>query len=132
METKKIFNVIMDCSGSMNHEQSIKFIEKLLEDDKELHLVLVDTEIKGILKIASRDDLKRFEKEFYKGGGTMLQPAIEYVKTFLDEYDTYIFTDGYTDALDFTNINGKVTIFYTGAQAQIQHSNGLLEQLLYI
>ena len=63
-------------------------------------------------------------------GGTVLQPAIDYISEIenrLSTFNNLVLTDGYTDTLNFTNIKGKSLILTTAAVPKIEDPKGIVK-----
>jgi predicted metal-dependent peptidase len=93
---------IMDTSGSM-HGHFEKILSYMLHGDQVVNLVQIDTSVKNHKVIKKKRDFQNVD--IYGGGGTVLQPAVDYVKADkkLRQLNLVILTDGYTDSL---NLNG--------------------------
>ena len=111
---KNVINVILDTSGSMGGDFE-RVLSYIFQNDIHINLIQIDTEVKVVEEIKNKHEL---EKMKIRGlGGTVLQPAINFIANpinKLNKYNTCILTDGYTDHLDFTHINGKSLILTTG------------------
>lgn len=96
-------NVILDTSGSMFGDFD-NAISEVFKDGYVINLVQVDTAVESVTKIKNKNELKKFAIK--GGGGTCLQPAVDYIKdgkNRLNKYPTVLLTDGYTDTLNFPN-----------------------------
>ena len=111
-------NCILDTSGSMN-DSFEKTLSYIFRNDVTINLIQIDTEIKSVEYIKNKQQLQRLS---IKGlGGTTLQPAIQHIaETKLNNFNTVILTDGYTDELDFSNIKGNVLIVTTDTPPPIR------------
>ena len=124
---KNVINCILDTSGSMcgDFERVLSFI---FQNDIHINLIQIDTEVKMVEDIKTKRDL---QKVMIKGmGGTVLQPAINYVtnpKNKLHTYNTTILTDGYTDTLNFSESHGKILILTTSQKPQYSDPKGLVK-----
>jgi predicted metal-dependent peptidase len=63
-------------------------------------------------------------------GGTVLQPAIDYVVENFNEFNTVVLTDGYCDSLDLSRVKGKVLMVSIGTKVPITRSNGKVKQIM--
>lgn len=126
-KVKNKINCVLDTSGSMGglFEKVLSYIYR---NDIETNLIEADTEVRWVENVKNK---KKLESLKIKGlGGTILQPAIDYVEKNLNEYNNLIITDGYTDSLDFSKIKGKVLILSIGSKVQILKSNNKVKQIL--
>jgi predicted metal-dependent peptidase len=121
---KNVINVILDTSGSMNGDFD-KVLSYIFRNDIHINLIQIDTSVKEVRDIKNKRDL---QKLIIKGlGGTVLQPAIDYINNInnkLWKYNNLILTDGYTDKLDFTDVNGKTLILTTATPPSITDPKG--------
>lgn len=115
-------NVILDTSGSMSGEFEAA-LTQIYQGGYCINLVQADTQVNKVEKIT---DHKKFNKLKIAGlGGTIIQPAVEYVmdpKNKLSRYGTIILSDGYTDTLDFKGTMGSWLLITT--QTPIPYVNG--------
>lgn len=123
---KNRINIILDVSGSMNG-----LIERVLDyvfkNDVEVTLIEADTQVNFTKHLKST---KGLDKVPIKGmGGTVLQPAVDYVEENLNKYATLILTDGYCDSLDLSALNHHVLIVSAGVEVPITRSNGKTKQI---
>ena len=120
---KKISNsivVILDTSGSM-YGQFEKVLNYIFQNGVEIHMLQVDTDIKQSVVLRSMRDFDRLN---VKGlGGTILQPAIDYVNEdqILRKLNIVLLTDGVCDTLDMSGIKGKVLGITCGAPIPISN-----------
>lgn len=107
---KNVINVILDVSGSMSglHEKVLSYV---FQNDISIQLIQADTEIKKIDKINSMKQLQ--DLKLIGFGGTVLQPAIDFVANELNFNSTLILTDSATDTLDLSNLAQNVMIIST-------------------
>lgn len=115
---KNRINAILDTSGSMGGEFE-KVLSYIFQNDIEINLIQCDAEIQGVEEIKCKKDL---EKMKIRGlGGTTLTPGLQYIASDknLNKYNTVILTDGYTDSLDFTGVNGNTLILSTSVECPI-------------
>lgn len=113
--------VILDTSGSMVNEFQ-KAISQIFKQGYLIQLIQCDTKVKSHTKI---ENLSQFKNLEIKGlGGTVLQPAIEYINENprLRKHNLIILTDGYTDSLDLTGIK-KTLILTVGVECPIKAGN---------
>jgi len=88
----------IDTSASINDKELglvYSFSEELIKSINKIDIVTCDTEINNVEKIKSKSDLKRlFERNIKGGGGTNMNPLVEYADK--KKYDYFILvTDGY-------------------------------------
>lgn len=119
--------VIHDTSGSMgnSHKEVLSRITKL--EGCEIFFIQADTEVKSYITI---EDIELHEFTIKGGGGTELQPAIDF---YLDNEDIQdsnllILTDGYTDTLDFSKVNNNVLIISCSKECPLHDSYDNVEQ----
>jgi predicted metal-dependent peptidase len=124
---KNVINCILDTSGSMcgDFEKVLSFI---FQNDIHINLIQIDTEVKMVEDIKTKRDL---QKVMIKGmGGTVLQPAINYVNNpvnKLHSYNSVILTDGYTDTLNFSESHGRILILTTAQKPKYSDPKGLVK-----
>ena len=91
-------------------------------------MIEADTEVKWVKNIKSK---KALETICIKGlGGTMLQPAIDYVVNEFNQYNTVVLTDGYCDSLDLSKIRGRILMISVGVEVPITSSNSKVKQII--
>jgi len=123
---KTKINCILDTSGSMGgtFERVLSYIYR---NDIEVNLIEADTEVKWVQQIKSK---RKLESIPIKGlGGTVLQPAINYVAENFNEFNTLVLTDGYCDSLDLSRIKGNVLLISIGTEVPISRTNGKVKQI---
>lgn len=123
---KTKINCILDTSGSMGgtFERVLSYIYR---NDIEVNLIEADTEVKWVQAIKSK---RKLESIPIKGlGGTVLQPAIDYVAQNFNEFNTLCLTDGYCDSLDLSKLKGNVLIISIGTEVPITRTNGKMKQI---
>ena len=118
---------ILDVSGSM-WGLTEKVLNYIYRNDIEVILIQADTEVKSTDKVKSMKDLER--KKITGGGGTTLQPSINYANEKYPGIAICMLTDGYCDTLDFSNTKSNVLIVSAGTKVPISRSNGKLKQIL--
>ena len=124
---KTKINCILDTSGSMGgtFERVLSYIYR---NDIEVNLIEADTEVKWVQAIKSK---RKLETIPIKGlGGTVLQPAIDYVADHFNEFNTLVLTDGYCDSLDLTRIKGNILLISIGTKVPISRTNNKVKQIL--
>lgn len=126
-KTGSILNVILDTSGSMGGYEE-KALSYVFRSDIEINLIQIDTVVKCSEKIKSMKELQKVK--IRGGGGTCINPSIEYVKENFPNFNTLILTDGATDSLDFTGYKGKVLIISNDIECPITASNGKVKQII--
>jgi predicted metal-dependent peptidase len=124
----KEINCILDTSGSM-YGYLEKVISYLLHGEQLVNFIQIDTEVKSHLRISSKHEYQRVN--INGGGGTELQPAIEYIrnKKILRKNNLVILTDGYTDNLNLTGIN-KTLIISCGDKVPIDNGNNIKQIII--
>jgi predicted metal-dependent peptidase len=123
---KNKLNFILDTSGSMNGDFE-KALGYIFYNGYELNLIQADTEVKDEKIIKNKNELKKIK---IKGlGGTTLQPAIDLISKKYNNYATILFTDGYTDTLDFSKIKNRTFILTTEIECPILGGNNKVKQI---
>ena len=123
---KTKINCILDTSGSMGgtFERVLSYIYR---NDIEVNLIEADTQVKWVQSIKSK---RKLESIPIKGlGGTVLQPAIDYVAQHFNEFNTLCLTDGYCDSLDLSRLKGNVLLISIGTTVPISKTNGKVKQI---
>jgi len=100
-------NVIFDSSGSMIG-QFEKVLEYIFQNDIEINVFHIDTNVNKIESIKSKKDLQNMN--IFGMGGTILQPAVDGIvnSSKYNKFNSVILTDGYCDDLDLKNLKGSV------------------------
>jgi predicted metal-dependent peptidase len=119
-KNKSKLNVILDTSGSMSglYEKVLSYI---FRNDIEINLIQIDTKIKSINTIKNKKELSKLV--ITGGGGTVIMPAMDYVKDNLNSFPSIILTDGHTDTLDMSGIRHKVLVLSAGTECPIRNDN---------
>jgi predicted metal-dependent peptidase len=117
---------ILDTSGSMDGLLE-KVLSYIFRDDYHIHLIPIDTEVKEHITLTSKKEFKKLNVK--GGGGTVLQPAINYIHNHkeLKKLNVVILTDGYCDSLDLSGIK-KTLIISTDIKVKIKQ--GKAKQIL--
>lgn len=125
-KVKTAINVILDTSGSMGNTFE-KVLSYIYRNDIEVNMIQADTQVNWVEKFM---DQKKIERMKISGhGGTVLQPAVDYVVENFNKYNTCILTDGYCDNLDLSGLKGRVLIISIGTKVPIAKSNGKVKQI---
>ena len=125
-------NVLLDTSGSMGGEFE-KVLSYIFQNDIQMNMIQCDTRIQQSIKIKCKKDLEKMKIAGL--GGTTLQPGIDFIadkKNKINIFNTVILTDGWTDSLDFKNINSKTLILSTADKCPITYDNGRVKQITQI
>lgn len=126
-KVKTKVNVILDVSGSMSG-----LVEKVLNyvyrQDIEINLIQADTQVNSVENLKNGKKLDSVKLVGF--GGTVLQPAVDYVVENFNEFNTCILGDGYCDSLDLSKIRGKVLIVSAGVKIPVSRTNGKVKQIL--
>jgi len=124
---KTKLNCILDTSGSMAglFEKTLSYIYR---NDIEINLIEADTEVRWVENIKNKRNLESLKLNGL--GGTILQPAVDFLVTEYNHFNTVILTDGFCDSLDLSKIKGKVLIISVGKEVPITHSNKKLKQII--
>ncbi len=122
-----VLNVLLDTSGSMGGYET-KALNYIFRSDIEVNLIQCDAQVHAVEKIKSMKQLQTVKVR--GGGGTVLQPGIDYIKEKYPRYNTLILSDGYTDSLDFSGYSGKVLIISNARECPISKSNGKVKQIV--
>lgn len=88
---------LLDTSGSMWGDSIEVVLSELYRDGYYVNLIQVDTKVNGINKIAKKEQLRKLILN--GGGGTVLQPGLDYVVEKKMKAPIVILTDGYCDHL---------------------------------
>jgi len=129
---KNEINVILDTSGSMSGSFE-KVLSYIFQNDIEMNLVQIDTEVKKVYKITCKKELEKMK--IFGLGGTTLTPALKFIadkKNKISIFNTVILTDGCTDSLDFQGIKTKTLILSTDGKCPIAFDNGKIKQIEHI
>ena len=126
-KVKTKINVILDVSGSM-HGLIEKVLNYVFRNDIEINLIQADTQVNAVENLKSGKKLENVKLIGF--GGTILQPAIDYVVDNFNQYNNVILTDGYCDSLDLSNIRGKTLIVSAGVKVPISRTNGKMKQII--
>ena len=126
-KVKTKINVILDVSGSM-HGLIEKVLNYVFRNDIEINLIQADTQVNAVESLKSGKNLERVKLIGF--GGTILQPAVDYVVENCNQYNTVILTDGYCDSLNLSELRGKVLIISAGIKVPITRSNGKMKQIV--
>jgi predicted metal-dependent peptidase len=126
-KVKTKINCILDTSGSMGGTFE-KVLSYVYRNDIEINLIEADTEVKWIENIKNKRKLESMK--ILGLGGTVLQPAIDYVVENFNEFNTVVLTDGYCDSLDLSRVKGKVLMVSIGTKVPITRSNGKVKQIM--
>lgn len=118
---------ILDVSGSM-WGLTEKVLNYIYRNDIEVILIQADTEVKDVSKVKGMKSLEK--TKIIGGGGTILQPSINYAADKYPGIAQLILSDGYCDSLDFSNTKSNVLIISAGVKVPISRSNGKLKQIL--
>lgn len=120
-------NCILDTSGSMcgSFEKVLNYI---YQNDVQINMIQCDAGIEDVTVIK---DTKKIAKMAIHGlGGTVIQPAVDYVADNFNNLNTLILTDGYTDTIDFTKIRGNVLVVSTAVKLPICRGSEKVKQIL--
>lgn len=120
-KTGHAITVIHDWSGSMTGRHET-VLSEMFRDGYELMFIGADVAVNRVFKVTHKEQLRRIP--FHGGGGTELQPAVNYVlaDSKLKRNPLVVLTDGMTDTLDFTGF-GKVLILSTDKECPISAGN---------
>lgn len=124
---KTHINVIWDTSGSMNGHAE-KVLEYVYRNDISMNIIATDVGVRSVNKLKSGYKLKSML--ITGGGGTELNPAIQYVVEHFNNYNTVILTDGYHDDLELAQLKGNVLLISIGVECPIKSTNGKVKQIM--
>lgn len=128
-KVKTKINVILDCSGSMGgHGDFERVLSYVYQNDIEMNFIQADTQVNWVENFTSKKKLETMK--IIGGGGTVLQPAVDYVEKNFNQFNSIILTDGYCDSLDLSRIRGRVLLLSIGTQVPILKSNGKVKHIL--
>lgn len=125
---KTKINVILDCSGSMGGQGDFeKVLSYVYQSDIEMNFIQADTQVNWVETFKKKRQLETMK--IHGLGGTVLQPAVDYVVEKFNEFNTVMLTDGYCDSLDFSKVKGRVLLITIGTAVPISKSNGKVKQI---
>ena len=109
---------VLDTSGSMTGSFE-KVLANIFYNEITINLIMDDTEIKSVIKVKNKKELQKLKIK--GGGGTCLQPALDYIKgnKVLNSMPVLVMTDGYTDTLNFDGIKKKAMVITCGEECPI-------------
>lgn len=126
---KTEINVVLDTSGSMWSDNAIeKILNVIFQDNVEMNLQMIDTTIKPLVKLRTKKDLMKIDVR--GGGGTELQPAINFFVESKKHLPMVVLTDGYTDTLNFSHYKSKCLIISSDQECPISSHNGNVKQII--
>ncbi len=125
-KVKTKINVILDVSGSM-HGLIERVLNYVYQNDIEINLIQADTQVNKVETLKSGKKLEAIKLVGF--GGTVIQPAIEYVVENFNKYNTVILTDGYCDTLDLSRLKGKTLIITAGTKVPISKMGKGVKQI---
>lgn len=127
-KVKTKINVILDCSGSMGGQGDFeKVLSYVYQSDIEMNFIQADTQVNWVENFKKKRQLETMK--IHGLGGTILQPAVDYVVENYNEFNTVMLTDGYCDSLDFSKVKGRVLLITIGTEVPITKSNGKVKQI---
>jgi predicted metal-dependent peptidase len=109
-------NCILDVSGSMDGQLE-KMLSLIFLNGYSINLIQCDTSVQSHIKINNKKELQKMGIKGY--GGTILQPAIDYVSENLNNSGLVVLTDGYTDDLNFSTIKNRSIVFTCGVNPKV-------------
>jgi len=119
---KTRINVILDTSGSMGGQGTFeRVLSYVYQNDIEINFIQGDTEVKWVENFKKRRGLETMK--IHGLGGTAIQPSIDYVVEHYNEFNTVCLSDGYTDTLDLSKVNGRVLMISVGVEVPISHNS---------
>jgi len=125
-------NFILDVSGSLQNFKPVQqsIINYILSKNHIIHIIQIDTEIRMVKTISSPKEFK--EMKYLGCGGTLIQPAFDYISQskFFNFNQNVLFTDGYTEKLNVSNINKDILIVSTHEECEFVASNRRIEQII--
>ena len=126
-KVKTKITAILDTSGSMGgtFERVLSYIYR---NDIEINLIEADTEVKWVKSLKNRKQLESVQIK--GGGGTILQPAIDYAVEKYNDTNMLLLTDGLCDNLDISKVKGNVLMISIDVKVPIAKSNGKLKQIV--
>jgi len=91
-------------------------------------MIQADTQVNWVENFKAKKKLETMK--IHGLGGTVMQPALDYVADHYNQYNTVLLTDGYTDTLDLSKIKGKVLMISVGVKVPIAKTNGKVKQIV--
>lgn len=114
-------NCILDTSGSMCNDFE-KVLSYIYNNNVVVNLIQCDAEIKRIDTIKNtKHQLEHIKIDGL--GGTILQPAVDYIREHLNKYNTLILSDGWCDELDNTGVKGNILVITTDKEIIFKNRN---------
>jgi predicted metal-dependent peptidase len=108
----QVINAVVDTSGSMWGVLDEAF-SVLFRDGYIINLVLSDCEVKDTKRLYSKNDLKKLKAS--GGGGTAMQPGIDYCQEHWPHIPTIVITDGFCEpSLTFHGTGNVLLLVDTG------------------
>ena len=105
-----------------------RVLSYIYRNDIEINLIEADTEVKWVKSLKNRKQLASVQIK--GGGGTILQPAIDYAVENFNDTNLLLLTDGLCDNLDVSRVKGNVLMISIEVKVPIAKSNGKLKQIV--
>lgn len=101
--------IVLDTSGSMWSEMQ-KVLSAINQAGFRMLVIPCDTEVheESVIVCESNSDLRKVKPA--GGGGTVLQPGIDFANEKMPGRAVVVLTDGYCDSLDFTKCPGSLIL----------------------
>ncbi len=126
---KSKVNVILDCSGSMGGQGTFeRVLSYVYRNDIEINMIQADTQVNWFETFKAKKKLETMK--IHGLGGTIMQPAIDFVAKNYNQFNTVLLTDGYCDNLDLSKLKGKILMISVGTKVPIARSNGKDKQIV--
>jgi len=127
-KTGNAITCILDTSGSMWGSLEV-VLSTIFKHGLHVNLIQIDTNVKDPIILKSKADFSKID--LLGGGGTELQPAIDYVveNDKYNKHNVVILTDGYTDTLDTSNLK-QVLILSVGVECDLITYNNVTQIIL--
>jgi predicted metal-dependent peptidase len=110
-----------------SHGDFEKVLSYVYQNDIEMNFIQADTQVNWVENFKKKRQLETMK--IHGLGGTVLQPAVDYVVDNFNEFNTVLLTDGYCDNLDFSKVRGRVLLISIGTKVPISRSNGKVKQI---
>ena len=128
-KTSTEITAIIDVSGSMFSFATFeKILSYIYRSDIILNIIQADTEITSINKKMTAKDLQKMK--INGGGGTVLNPSVQWFCENMNKTPLLIITDGLCDIISLKNVKHNVLIISIDTEVTLSSTNGKTKQLI--